>query len=259
MNATAWSASQYLKFEDERTRPARDLLAQVPLTAPKTVIDLGCGPGNSTELLAARWPAAELTGLDSDPDMLETARKRLPDHRFIAADLANWMPEAPVDVLFANAVFQWIPNHLEVLVRLLGTLSSGGALAVQMPDNLGEPTHLLMEEVAHSGPWASAFAGQSLRRRALPAPSAYFDALHAASARVDVWHTVYNHPLADAAAIVEWVKGTGLRPYLDRVPTHLRAEFLAAYTARIAATYPPMADGRVLLRFPRIFVLAVRA
>jgi trans-aconitate 2-methyltransferase len=160
----AWSASQYVKFEDERTRPARDLLAQVPLETVTHAVDLGCGPGNSTELIIDRYGASGVTGLDSDENMLEAARKRLPGTTFTQADLATWQPEQPVDLLFANAVFQWLPEHLDIFDRLMDGLAPGGVLAVQMPDNLTEPTHLLMEETAHAGPWKAAFEARSVRR-----------------------------------------------------------------------------------------------
>ncbi len=254
----AWSAEQYLKFEDERTRPARDLLAQVPLGSARRIIDLGCGPGNSTELLVDRFAEADVEGVDQDADMLAAARRRLPLCRFVAADLAAWMPEAQVDLLFANAVFQWIPDHLTVLDRLMDGLVTGGVLAVQMPDNLGEPSHLLMEETARSAAFADAFAGRTIRRPQLPAPRAYFERLDGKAARIDLWHTAYQHRLAGPQAIVEWVKGTGLRPYLDALPEERRAEFLAAYLDRIANAYPPLADGTVLLRFPRLFLVAVK-
>ncbi len=253
-----WSAAQYLKFEDERTRPARDLLAQVPLGAARHIIDLGCGPGNSTELLVERFVEADVEGVDSDADMLAAARRRLPLCRFVAADLARWMPEARVDLLFANAVFQWIPDHLAVLDRLMDGLITGGVLAVQMPDNLGEPSHLLMEETARSAAFADAFAGKTIRRPQLPAPRAYVERLDGKAARIDLWHTVYQHRLSGPAAIVEWVKGTGLRPYLDALPGERRPAFLAAYQDRIASAYPPLADGTVLLRFPRLFLVAVK-
>src|SRR5437764_4770979 len=152
--AEDWSAREYLKFEDERTRPARDLLAQVPLASPRRVFDLGCGPGNSTELLVARFPKAEITGVDSSPEMLDAAGKRLPQCRFINADLATWLPEEASDLLFANAVFQWVPDHAQVLKRMCARLSLRGVLAVQMPDNLAEPVHELMRQTAAQGRWA---------------------------------------------------------------------------------------------------------
>jgi len=254
----AWSAEQYLKFEDERTRPARDLLAQVPLASARAVYDLGCGPGNSTELLVERFGLSAVTGLDSDADMLEKAAARLPRTPFLAADLAEWHPPVPADLLYANAVFQWLPDHVSVLDRLMDGLLPGGVLAVQMPDNLDEPSHMLMEETGVAGPWAARFAGGKLRRRPLPTPATYIDRLMPKSTRVDVWHTHYYHPLKDAAAIVEWVKSTGLRPYLDAAGPEHREAFLADYTARIAKAYPPIADGRVLLAFPRLFVVAAK-
>ncbi|MCF3638562.1 trans-aconitate 2-methyltransferase [Rhizobium sp. TRM95111] len=255
----AWSASDYLKFEDERTRPARDLLAQVPDPPPGTVYDLGCGPGNSTELVAARFPGRGVRGVDNAADMLTAARQRLPGIDFIECDLARWLPHEPAALLFSNAVFQWLPDHMALLARLMAHLRPGGVLAVQMPDNLDEPSHRLMAESATAGPWRHAFEGRLPHRVPRPPPSAYFDALSPLAARVDVWHTVYNHPMADAAAIVDWVKSTGLRPYLDRLPAADRPGFLSDYTARIDAAYPPLADGRRLLRFPRLFVVAVRA
>ena len=258
MEPMAWSPTQYVKFEDERTRPARDLLAQVPIESVTRAIDLGCGPGNSTELLVARYGAGGVTGMDSDAAMLEAARKRLPGTTFFQADLATWRPDQPADLLFSNAVFQWVPNHLDVLARLMEGLAPGGVLAVQMPDNFAEPTHLLMRETARSGPWSGQFAGFDDRREPIPQPNAYYDRLAPLASRVDVWHTIYNHPLKDAAAIVEWVKSTGLRPFLDHAGAQHRDGFLADYLARIAKAYAPMADGRMLLRFPRLFVVAVR-
>jgi trans-aconitate 2-methyltransferase len=256
----AWSPQQYLKFEDERTRPARDLLAQVPLDAPRSAIDLGCGPGNSTELIAARYPDAKVEGMDSDENMLATARKRLPGYGFFKADLTTWLPDEKADLLYSNAVFQWVPGQLEILKRLVAEgLTPGGVLAIQMPDNLSEPTHAMMEETALAGPWAPRFAAASPKRASLPNPQDYINALTPLASRIDVWHTVYYHRLDNAEAIVEWVKGTGLRPWLDALDEADRPAYLEAYTQAIRKHYPPLDDGKVLLRFPRFFLVATKA
>jgi trans-aconitate 2-methyltransferase len=253
-----WSARQYLKFEDERTRPARDLLAQVPLADARQVCDLGCGPGNSTELLVARYPAAGMTAIDSSPDMLRQARERLPQCSFEQADLADWVAPAGADLLYSNATFQWVPDHLEVLQRLLAGLKSGGVLAVQMPDNTNEPSHVWMREVAKEPQWHGLIAPAAFEREDLPSPEDYYNALRPFCARLDIWHTHYQHALAGPEAVTEWFKGTALRPFVDPLTPELRQAFLNAYTARIAAAYPARYDGKVLLRFPRLFLVACR-
>jgi trans-aconitate 2-methyltransferase len=253
-----WSARQYLKFEDERTRPPRDLLAQVLLQSPRRVVDLGCGPGNSTELLLARYPDAEVTGLDSSPDMLRQARERLPKCTFEQADLSSWRPRERTELLFANAVFQWVPDHPAVLARLVESLPEGGVLAVQMPDNTDEPALALMREVAGSGPWASTLAAAGAARDDLPTPADYYDLLRPLCSHLDIWHTVYNHVMAGPQGVVEWFKGSALRPFLDALDGGAREAFLADYTARIAKAYPARYDGKALLRFPRLFIVAVR-
>jgi trans-aconitate 2-methyltransferase len=253
-----WSSAQYLKFEDERTRPARDLLAQIPLERPRRVVDLGCGPGNSTELLVARYPDAEVIGLDSSPDMLRQARERLPQLSFVQAELATWRAPGATSLLFANAVFQWVPDHGVVLQRLLAALQGGAVLAVQMPDNTDEPVLALMREIASRGPWIRNAAVNHAARDELPRPEAYYDLLKPLASRIDIWHTVYNHVMAGPEAIVEWFKGSALRPFLATLDARLAGEFVAAYTAEIKKHYRPRFDGKLLLRFPRLFILAVR-
>ncbi len=252
-----WSAAQYVKFEEERTRPVRDLIARVPLAHARRAADIGCGPGNSTEVLRASFPTAEIVGIDSSPDMIAAARKRLPDIAFEVAGVEGWR-DSGFDVILANAVIQWIPDHEALIPALIGKLAPGGALAVQTPDNLDEPSHRLMREVAADGPWAAKLADAAKARAKRRSADWYFGLLRREAARVDIWRTVYFHPLKGADAIVEWVKGTGLRPFVDPLDADEREAYLARYEAAIAAAYPAETDGTVLLPFPRLFFVATR-
>jgi trans-aconitate 2-methyltransferase len=249
-----WRPADYLTFADERTRPARDLLAQVPLESVERAFDLGCGPGNSTALLVKRFPGAAITGIDNSPAMLEAARKACPGAGFAAGDLSDWLPEAEPQLLFSNAAFQWVPDHIAVLERLAECLPESGVLAVQMPDNLMEPSHGLMHEAAQE----EQIAGAALAREALPEPSAYYARLKPFFRRLDIWHTIYNHPLHGVNGIVSWLMTTGLRPWLDPLPEDERAAYLARYRELLRGAYPEQADGTVLLRFPRLFIVGVR-
>lgn len=253
-----WNANLYRQFEQERTRPAKELLDRVALDQPRMVVDLGCGPGNSTELLVRRFPAAEILGLDSSANMLADARARLPRTRFVRADIAAWQPQEAPDLLYANAALQWVPDHATLFPRLLSLVKPGGALAVQMPDNLDEPSHRLMRELAAKGPWA-ALIGDAEAKRAKPlSAGAYYDLLAARAEEIDIWRTTYYHPMPSDAAIVAWLRATGLKPFADPLPPDLQAKFLAAYQQAIAAAYPPQADGIRLLAFPRLFIVARR-
>jgi trans-aconitate 2-methyltransferase len=257
-----WDDRQYLKFGDERTRPARELLARVPLTSAARVVDLGCGPGNSTALLRERFPSARLTGVDSSSAMLERARQELPGLDFVEADVASFHASEPPDLLFANAVLHWLPDHAALLPRLLAELRPGGVLALQMPRNFSEPSHRLMRETsadAEPGGTSSLTRLASVRDLTpVASPEFYYDLLAPLAQSVDVWETVYQHVMSDATAIVEWVKGTGLRPYLDALTADERPRYLERYTAGIAQAYPARSDGPRLFRFPRLFLVAVR-
>ena len=255
-----WSAAAYRRFEAERTRPAADLLARVPQRPRPRVFDLGCGPGNSTQLLAERCPEAVITGLDTSPDMLTAARQRLPRATFLQGDIAFWRG-GPADLLFANAVLHWVPKHIAVMAELVGQLAPGGCLAVQMPDNENEPTHVLMREVAGRPQFRVklAQAAQAAQaREAIGAFAAYDDALSPICEEVDIWRTVYLHRLEGPDAIVAWVQSAGLRPFLTPLDDAERADFLALYRAEIARAYPARPRGGVLLPFPRLFVVASR-
>lgn len=253
-----WNAGQYLKFEDERTRPSADLLRRVPLPEPGSCIDIGCGPGNSTELVVRRYPAARVSGIDTSPDMLARARERLPAVQFEQADILTWRPNERYDLIFANAVLQWLPDHPTLLTRLVSVLNEGGCLAVQMPNNLNEPFHRLMEKVASEGPWAPKLVAASAAREEIGSFESYYACLQQAGCSVDIWQTTYVHPLAGPDAIAEWFKSTGLKPYLDPLSSDEQQEYLRRYTTEIARCYPTQGDGRVLLRFPRLFFVAQR-
>jgi trans-aconitate 2-methyltransferase len=257
---TSWNPALYTRYEDERTRPAAELLARVPLSRAARVVDLGCGPGNSTELLARRFDGAQVTGIDNSEAMLAAARQRLPNARFELGDIATWQPQTAPDLIYANAALQWVPGHEALLPRLFSALAPGGVLAIQMPDNRQQPSHALMREVAALPPWQAALGDAAERARTdLLSIAGYYDLLAPQAAQVDVWHTTYQHVMASAAAIVEWVRATGLRPYTDPLPDELRASYLAEYLHRIGAAYPPQSDGRRLLAFPRLFIVARRA
>ena len=255
----SWSARQYVAFENERTRPVRDLLAAVPTPDVRVAVDIGCGPGNSTEALRARFPGAAITGLDSSADMLAAARSRLPDLRFDRVDIEEWRDPGPFDVILANAVLQWIPDHARVFPALLDKLARGGSLAVQMPDNLDEPAHVLMRETAAHGPWSDKLAEVARMRAPRHAARWYYELLMRRCASVDVWRTTYHHRLeGGASGVVEWFKGSGLRPFLDPLDEAERDAYLARYARAIEQAYPPLPDGAVLLPFPRLFIVAVR-
>jgi trans-aconitate 2-methyltransferase len=256
--ADSWSASQYSRFERERNRPIADLLAHIPEMQVLKAVDIGCGPGNSTELLQAHYRDAIISGMDSSVDMVEAARRRMPGTRFEVADISKWQGEGRYDMILANASLQWVPDHAVIFPSLINKLTPGGSLAVQMPDNFDEAAHRLMRSTAAEGPWAGKLAGSS-KRVARETADWYHLQLRNRVTVLDIWRTTYYHPLSGGAeAIVEWFKGTGLRPFLDPLDGDEKAAFLATYTARIAEAYPAYADGSVLLPFPRLFIIATR-
>lgn len=246
-----WDPTQYLKFAGRRTRAASDLLARVPLESPASVVDLGCGPGNSTELLVRRWPEARITGVDSSAEMLAPARKALPEVAWVQADVGTWAPSAPVDLLFANAVLHWLPDHEALLPRLMGCLAPGGVLAVQMPMNFDAPAYRLIRELAGT-PAASDW-------RPPLVPEAYYRILASHAASVDLWETEYRQVMGGVDDILEWAKGTVLLPYLQRLGADEAAFLLDRYRSGLAGLYPPQPDGTVLFPFKRLFFVAVRA
>jgi trans-aconitate 2-methyltransferase len=254
----SWNPSVYMAFGNERTRPAFDLAARIPVENPKLVVDLGCGPGNSTAALAQRWPMARLIGVDSSAEMLAKAPASGVTAQWVQRDVATWVaPETP-SVIFSNATFQWVDDHNPIFVRLLKSVEEGGALAVQMPRNFDAASHLLLRETAARGAWAPAL--QSVGRGAKPVhePAVYYDLLKPHTSQVDIWETEYLQALEGDDAVFKWVSGTALVPYRDALDGAMREAFLEAYRARLTQAYPRRADGRTLFPFKRIFIVAQR-
>ncbi len=254
----SWDPEQYLRFTDERLRPAIDLLARVDLSAPARVIDLGCGAGNVTALLARRFPGADVTGVDGSAPMLAKARAAAPSCRFVAAEIGAWTPEAPPELIYSNAALHWLGGHDVLFPRLLSLLAPGGVLAVQMPAMHDAPLRRLQPEVAAIGPWAEHLSGIGSARGIL-VPEDYWDLLRPHAAALDIWQTIYMHALRGVDAVAEWASGSSLRPFLDRLPDELRGPFRTAYAEALRPHYPTRPDGTTLLPFRRLFILARRA
>ena len=252
-----WNPQTYLAFADQRTRPAAELLARVPAERPARVIDLGCGPGNSTALLAARWPGVQLDGLDSSAAMLEEARASGVPATWIQDDVAAWMPQAPYDVIFSNATFQWVPNQNALLPRLMSFVKSGGAFAFQVPVNFDAPSHALMRETAADPPWNARLS--QVRETARGSAQGYYEILKPHAAMLDIWQTEYLQVLEGVDAVYRWVSATGLRPFVQALAGEEREAFIAAYKAKLNAAYPRRAEGTTLFPFQRLFVVAIKA
>lgn len=251
----SWNPEQYLKFADHRLRPALDLLARIPAESPETVIDLGCGPGNITEWLQRRWPGARITGVDSSSEMLDSARKRHPELDWEQADIEQWLPKVRADVIYSNAALQWLDHHRPLFAKLYAALAPGGVLAVQMPRNFDQPSHVLMRQAAQEGPWRDVLA-PALRPSPVAPPAEYWRMLQPLGATLDIWECDYLQPLSGEDAIVQWMLGTTLRPLLALLSETERDAYLGIYRELARAAYPREADGTTLFPFRRLFILA---
>lgn len=253
-----WDPVQYLGFGSERLRPALDLLGRVPLEAPMVVVDLGCGPGHVTRVLQARWPLARVLGVDRSPEMLGKAESDVPGPAWHLADLGQWEPDAPVDLIYANASLHWLDDHAALFPRLMGFLRPGGCLAVQMPRNHDRPSHQAAFEVAMEGPWRARLE-PLLRRRPVSEPEAYLRWLAPQAATLDLWETDYLHLLEGPDPVAAWTMGSFLVPLMEALEPGAREAFLAAYRRRLREAYPPDVSGRTPFRFRRLFIVARRS
>jgi len=248
----AWDPKTYLAFGAERTRPAEDLLARIPVGRPERVADLGCGPGNSTALLRSRWPDAEIDAIDFAPEMLTDARSSGVDARFIEADIETWRPGVQYDVIYSNAALQWLPGHESLLPRLFSFVRPGGALAVQVPRNFDELCHRLIREAVADPRWRDQLKDVRDWWNVLP-PETYFDLLSPPARSVDMWETRYFHILDGEDPVFKWMMGTGLRPFAGALKSPLKDEFLEHYRGLLSRAYPPRPGGKTIHRFLRLF------
>jgi len=258
-----WDPTQYLHFADERSRPFYDLTGRIGATAPGYVADLGCGPGQLTASLAVRWPDAEVLGIDSSAEMIQTAQQadygeaaRSGRLSFVIGDVNDWQPDRPVDVITSSAVLQWVPNHMALLPRWAACLAPAGWLAFQLPGNFDQSTHAMLRELAGSARWRDQLAGVELNRQAGD-PGQYLDLLAREGLIVDAWETTYLHVLQGADPVTEWYKGSGLRPVLAALDAEDASSFVAEYSKQVQKHYPAAPYGTVL-PFRRVFVVARR-
>ena len=253
----SWNPAQYLKFAQPRLRPALELLARVGLEAPTLVYDLGCGTGALTKIMAERWPAATVIGVDDSSDMLERAAGASSNLRWLRQDIAAWRPDSAPDLIYSNAALHWLPDHGRLMPALAAFLAPGGVLAVQMPRNFSAPSHLAIGETVRDGPWRSRLE-PLLRESPVADPRWYLELLTAQCGDIDVWQTEYLQVLRGDSPVKEWTKGTWLRPFLLALEEDERGVFERAYAQRVASAYPKRSDGTTVLPFQRLFFVARR-
>jgi trans-aconitate 2-methyltransferase len=251
---TSWDPAQYERYSAERNRPAIDLISQIG-GKPAEIWDLGCGSGSVTRMLAKKWPAAIVHGLDSSEEMLAQAR-RIHGIDWVLEDLTDWTPPSPIDLLFSNAALQWLGDHENLFPRLADAVAPGGTLAVQMPRNFGEPLHTLLAETARAPAWRH-LAERLTRPIPVAEPAFYHRMLRSRFETLDIWETSYLQVLGGPDPVADWARGTAARPYLDALG-EAAEDFMADYAARLRVAYPPLEDGTTLFPFNRLFVLAVK-
>lgn len=251
-----WDPGQYARFGDHRLRPALELFARIDHDAPKLAVDLGCGGGEIARLMTERWPDARVIGMDSSPEMLAKAGKVPSSVQWQQADITEWQPPRPADILFSNAMLHWVAGHGTLFPRLFGMLAPGGVLAVQMPLSWPEPSHQALRDVLKDLDLGSPELRASVDRRWVQATGFYYGMLQPLAAQIDIWETRYLQILQGTDPVLEWVKGSALRPVLDALTPDEQTRFLDEYGARLRALYPPQEGGETLFPFPRLFIVA---
>lgn len=253
-----WNSTQYLKFKIERTQPAIDLANRIGLESPRKIVDLGCGPGNSTQVLADKYKNAYILGVDNSENMITAAKAKYPHLDFRTCDISTELAQLDhdYDVVFSNACIQWVPDHQRLVPQMLGLLKKGGVLAVQIPMNFNEPIHRIILEVSSSDKWSPFFPEQRIFYTLTPGE--YYDTVCAYTDEVFIWETTYYHVMKSWQDILEWYRSTGLRPYLSVLAEELKEKFEEDILQRLVKAYPKQNNGDILFRFPRFFLIANR-
>ncbi len=256
--AVTWDADLYMRFGDQRTRPARDLADRIDIDGPLRVIDLGCGPGNSTQVLRERFPDARVTGLDSSEKMIAKAREAYPDGEWVLGDIGHWSAEEPYDLVFSNAALQWIPDHASLVQNLIDQVAPGGAMAFQIPRHVESPLRGAILETSRDPAWSERM-DEAREALTMESPAYYYDALAGAADSLDIWQTEYDHVMDGTQEIIDWISSTGLRPFLAALDNDAEERrFVAKVSERVREEYPRRADGKVIFPFNRLFVVAYR-
>jgi len=253
-----WNAAHYLKYGDERTRAAADLASRVKLARPEIIADLGCGPGNSTQILRSRWPDSNVIGIDNSAEMIATAKLSFPNQNWILADVADWTPAIPIALVYSNAALQWLPNHASLIPRLFSFVAPEGALAFQIPSSTYATVRMLIHDISYDPAWTQRMSSPRNALTMKP-PSFYYDSLAADASSMDIWETEYYHVMDSQDAIVDWISSTGLRPFLSVLDTEAeRNRFVTELRCGVSSAYEHRSDGKVLFPFRRTFVIAYR-
>lgn len=254
----SWEPDLYLKFATERTQPTIDLVSRIEMKNPRRIVDIGCGPGNSTAVLRTRWPQAKIIGLDNSIEMIQSATTSSPEGEWIFADATSWKDELTFDIVFSNAVFQWIPDHTPLLHHWMSQVGEEGVLAFQVPAHYDSPVHKVILEVSQNPIWREKMedASNALTKEK---PGFYYDLLRPLSRKIEIWETIYYHILESPYSILEWFRGTGLRPFLGVLPMDEdRKNFEALIVDGYTQAYPPQNDGKILFPFKRLFVISYK-
>ncbi|NLJ31277.1 MAG: methyltransferase domain-containing protein [Clostridiales bacterium] len=253
-----WNSSEYLKFGNERTQPAIDLVNRIDCENPKKILDIGCGPGNSSKVLAQRYPDADILGIDNSPAMIEAAKIQHPDIRFMQCDANRDLRtmDRDFDIIFSNACIQWIPDHDTLLKNMMCLLKPGGIIAIQTPMNYQEPIHQIIKEISASHKWSSQFENPRIVYNLTQ--SEYYDLLSNIASDFCMWETTYFHKMKSHGDIIKWYRATGLRPYLNVLSEADKINFEKDIYDKLITAYPKQKNGEIIFRFPRFFFTAIK-